>query len=63
MQFEERTLTQIAHMICGNGEEQTSHFVYRSSIHLTEFFRDCGMGYVHNGLTRHIWLLTDSGRY
>ncbi|RWA78221.1 hypothetical protein [Mesorhizobium sp.] len=56
MQFKERTLTQIAHMICGNGDEQTSHFVYRSSMYLTEFFRDCGTDYVHTGQTRHIWV-------
>lgn len=56
MQFKERTVTQLAHMICGNGDEQTSHFVYRSSMYLTEFFRDCGMDYVHTGQTRHIWV-------
>lgn len=56
MPFKERTLTQLAHMICGNGDEQTSHFVYRSSMYLTEFFRDCGLDYVHTGQTRHIWV-------
>lgn len=42
MVFKQRTLMQIADMICGNANEgQESFFRYRSSSYLTEFFQDC----------------------
>jgi hypothetical protein len=41
MVFKQRTLTQIADLICGNSkEDEESFFPYRSSSFLTEFFRD-----------------------
>jgi hypothetical protein len=57
MEFKQRTLTQLADMICGNANRgETSFFVYRSSYYLTQFFRDCGTDYTHDKTTRHIWV-------
>jgi hypothetical protein len=56
MEFKERTLTQIANMICGNFTPEESFFRYRSSSYLTEFFQDCGTDYVHDGSTRKYWV-------
>ncbi len=53
MKFKERTLVQIADMICGNG---TTLFRYRSSSFITEFFRDCDTDYKHDGSTRGAWV-------
>jgi hypothetical protein len=53
MKFKERTLMQVADMICGNFESESSFFRYRSSNYLTEFFRDCDIDYVHDGSTRN----------
>jgi hypothetical protein len=57
MQFKQRTLMQIADMICGNFVADKSLFVYRSSSsRLTEFFMDCDTDYVHDGSTRQAWV-------
>jgi hypothetical protein len=56
MQFKQRTLMQIADMICGNFPADTSLFVYRSSSRLTEFFMDCDTDYEHDGSTRNYWV-------
>jgi hypothetical protein len=56
MQFKERTLAQIADMICGNFDAKESFFQYRSSSYLTEFFRDCDTDYCHDGSTRRYWV-------
>jgi hypothetical protein len=56
MEFKNRTLTQIADMICGNFEKEESLFRYRSSSFLTEFFQDCGTDYRHDGSTRNYWV-------
>jgi len=56
MQFKQRTLMQVADMICGNFPVDTSLFVYRSSSRLTEFFQDCDTDYVHDGSTRNYWV-------
>ncbi|QNE29108.1 hypothetical protein F1D59_33690 [Streptomyces sp. INR7] len=45
MEFRRRTLTQIGDMICGNFPEETSHFIYRSSKYLTEFFEEADTDY------------------
>lgn len=55
-----RTISRLAEMICGAsgggyGYEWSS-FPYRSSSHLTQFFRDCGLDYVHDGSTRKYWV-------
>jgi hypothetical protein len=56
MQFKKRTLMQIADMICGNFDRETSFFRYRSSNYLTEFFQDCDTDYAHDGSTRNYWV-------
>jgi hypothetical protein len=56
MDFKQRTLREIADMICGNFETKDSFFKYRSSSYLTEFFRDCDTNYVHDGSTRWFWV-------
>ena len=46
-------------MVCGNTEhaDDLSHFRYRSSSYLTEFFEDCDMEeFVHDGSTRKSWV-------
>ena len=47
---------QLADMICGNFKAEESHFAYRSSSRLTEFFRDCDTDYEHDGSTRNYWV-------
>lgn len=59
MKFKRRTLEQIADMICGNFEPETSVFRYRSSSYLSEFFADAETEYVHDGSTRK-WWVTDT---
>ena len=53
MKFKERTVMQIANMICG---EEKSFFRYRSSSHITRFFQDCDTDYSHDGTTRNYWV-------
>lgn len=55
MTFRRRTITELADMICGNFDDSTSFFPYRSSSYLTEFFRDCNLEFVHDGSTRKWW--------
>jgi hypothetical protein len=57
MEFKDRTLGQIADMICGNFESGETFFRYRSSSYLTEFFEDCNTGYRHDGSTRKWWVV------
>jgi hypothetical protein len=59
MEFKQRTLMQIADMICGNfnsDKNEKSFFRYRSSSYLTEFFQDCDTDYAHDGSTRNWWV-------
>jgi hypothetical protein len=57
MEFKRRTLMQMADMICGNKpRDGESHFKYRSSSYLTEFFQDCETEYSHDGSTRSSWV-------
>jgi hypothetical protein len=57
MDFKQRTLKQIADMICGNsGPDEPPFFRYRSSAFLTEFFQDCDTDYRHDGSTRNYWV-------
>ena len=56
MKFKERSIMQIAEMICGNAVDDEGHFVYRSSGYLTEFFSDCDTDYRHDGSTRRYWV-------
>jgi hypothetical protein len=56
MEFRQRTLKDLANMICGNFGAEKSFFRYRSSSSLTEFFSDCDTEYVHDGSTRDHWV-------
>lgn len=56
MEFKQRSLMQLAQLICGNGEANKTFFRYRSSSYLTEFFQDCDTEYVHDGSTRDRWV-------
>ena len=56
MKFKDRTLYQIADMICGNFDQDKSYFNYRSSSYLTEFFQDADTDYQHDGSTRKFWV-------
>jgi hypothetical protein len=54
MKWRQRTLDEIADMICGNGEGVP--FVYRSSSFITRFFRDADTDFTHDGSTRAAWV-------
>jgi len=54
MKWRQRTVDEIADMICGNGEG--TPFVYRSSSYITRFFRDADTDYAHDGSTRAAWV-------
>lgn len=56
MEFKNRTIKEIADMICGNFKPEESFFRYRSSSYLTEFFQDCGTNHRHGGSTRNAWV-------
>lgn len=57
MEFKTRTLNQLATLICGDiKDNKTSHFVYRSSFYLTEFFGDAETDFAHDGSTRPKWV-------
>lgn len=56
MQFKQRSLDQLADMICGNFEKEKTRFVYRSSSYMTKFFQDCDTDYRHDGSTRAAWV-------
>ena len=58
MEFKQRTLNEIADMICGNSptDGKPNHFRYRSSSYLTEFFEGCNLEYTHDGSTRWGWV-------
>lgn len=56
MRFQQRTVMQIADMICGNFPEQSTFFPYRKSSLLTEFFADVRTDYAHDGSTRQYWV-------
>jgi hypothetical protein len=56
MRFKQRTLMQLADMVCGNFNVEESLFRYRSSSLLSEFFQDCDTDYRHDGSTRNYWV-------
>jgi hypothetical protein len=56
MAFKDRSVRELADMICGNFESTKSFFRYRSSSYLTEFFQDCDADYSHDGTTRWYWV-------
>lgn len=55
MKFRDRTLDELADMVCGN-DEIGKYFIYRSSTYLTRFFLDIDMNYTHDGSTRKWWV-------
>lgn len=54
MKFREKTLLEIADMICGN---TPVYFKYRSSSKLDDFFADCDTDFRHDGTTRNRWVV------
>src|SRR5437773_146728 len=60
MRLRDRTLGEIALMICGDapapGVGPGAHFPYRSSSKLTQFFSHCDLNYAHQGQTRRYWV-------
>lgn len=56
MDFKQRTLNQLADLVCGNFDADKTLFKYRSSKYLTEFFQDCDTDYCHDGSTRGFWV-------
>lgn len=56
MEFKQRTLMQIADMICGNFDSKETFFRYRSSSFITEFFQDADTDFAHDGSTRNWWV-------
>jgi hypothetical protein len=54
MKWKQRTLDELADMICGNGVG--TPFVYRSSSYITRFFRDADTDFAHDGSTRAAWV-------
>jgi hypothetical protein len=57
MKWRERTLDEIATLICGNADgKKECYFRYRSSSYLTRFFRDADTEYAHAGQTRDHWV-------
>lgn len=53
MKLRNKTINEIADMICG---DESEYFIYRSSSYLTKFFEECGLNYVHDGSTRKWWV-------
>lgn len=51
MEFKSRNLRELAGMVVGDAE----FFPYRSSSHITQFFEDCDLDFVHDGSTRWSW--------
>lgn len=59
MKFRRRNTEALGDLICGNSsptDDEPSHFVYRSSSRLTEFFQDLDTPWTHAGGTRHRWV-------
>ncbi len=51
MKFKPRNLRAIAEMVIGDAD----HFPYRSSSHITRFFEECDLDFMHDGSTRWSW--------
>ena len=56
MKWKERSVDELADMICGNFDQSSTMFQYRSSSGLTRFFRDADTDYKHDGTTRAAWV-------
>lgn len=55
MKWRSKNVRAMAEIICGNGDHGTI-FEYRSSTHLTFFFEDCDLDFVHDGSTWWAWV-------
>jgi hypothetical protein len=55
MKWRDRTIDEIAEMICTPQGKTDSFFVYRSSYYITRFFRDADTDYVRDGTGRAVW--------
>jgi hypothetical protein len=56
MNWRDRTVDDLAKMICGDFAADKSFFKYRSSYYLTQFFRDADTDHTHDGTTRARWV-------
>ena len=63
MKFKRRNLEALADLVVGNvgrddaeNEYEAKYFPYRSSMYITEFFRELDTEYEHDGSTRHRWV-------
>lgn len=56
MKWRERTLDEIAQLICGNGDPAKIFFPYRSSSYITRFFQEADTDYAHDGSNRDRWV-------
>ena len=56
MKWKERSIDELADMVCGNYDPPTTVFPYRASSGLTRFFRDADTNYKHDGSTRASWV-------
>lgn len=63
MKFKRRNLEALGDLVVGNtgrddaeNEEEVKYFPYRSSMYITEFFRELDTDYQHDGSTRHRWV-------
>jgi hypothetical protein len=57
MKFRQRTINELADMVCGNASpNKPAYFKYRSSMYLSEFFADCDTEYQHDGSHRRQWV-------
>ncbi len=56
MNWRDRTIDDLAKMICGDFAADKSFFKYRSSYYLTQFFRDADTDHTHDGTTRARWV-------
>lgn len=63
VKFKRRNSEALADLICGNAGSdapsfgvEAKYFPYRSSMYITEFFRDMDTDYQHDGSTRHRWV-------
>ncbi len=55
VKFKDRTIRELAEMICGDFSAEHL-FLYRKSSMITEFFSDCDTDYCHDGSTRSYWV-------
>jgi hypothetical protein len=63
VRFKRRNLEALGNLICGNlgsddpnADGEPSYFPYRSSMYITEFFRELDTDWTHDRSTRHRWV-------